>query len=38
MEPSMPVGRSIFFSDEPTGRVSSCTGANGDWAGETLCF
>jgi len=38
MEPSMPVGRSIFFGTELTGRGSSCTGANGDSAGETLRF
>lgn len=38
IEPSMPVDRSIFFGDELTGRVSSCTAANDDWAGETLCF
>lgn len=35
MEPSIPVGRSVFFGKELTGRVSSCTGANGDSAGDT---
>lgn len=35
MEPSIPVGRSVFFGEELTGRVSSCTGANDDSAGDT---